>query len=73
MSIPFWKRGEARIAASAVGISEQNFSDILHRRRNVSVRRAYALASATGVPVIEWLTNAISKHPAFYGKPARSL
>lgn len=73
MGNTYWERGQQRKVARAVNISEQNLCDILHRRRQVSVRRAYELAGVVDVPAIEWLTNRISRHPAFYGKPAKTL
>ena len=72
-----WRRGEQAALAREAGISPQHVNDILHRRRGVSYSRARVLRDASArvlgrrneIPVLEWLLNRISEHPAFYGTP----
>ena len=71
----FWQRGELTKLAVLVGIRLNHLSEILHRKRGVSVTRALALERASKkvlgypVPWSEWLLNKDSSHPAFYGNP----
>lgn len=73
----FWQRGELTKLAAVVGIRLNHLSEILHRKRGVSVTRALALERASRkvfgypIPWNEWLLNKESDHPAFHGKPIR--
>ena len=76
--LPYWRRGVQALVARRAGISPQRLSDILHRRRGVTVATAKRLGRATDdlvrearVPWIVWLENRETSHPAFYGKPTR--
>ena len=73
----FWQQGEKIAFARFVGISKTYLSDILHRRRGVSPKRAAQFAMASKIVLgedkeihwKEWLFNRASTHPAFYGEP----
>ena len=75
----FWKRGENARLAKEAGISPGNLSEILHRSRGVSSKRAWALEAASrrvrgadgGVPWSDWVNNEFTTHPAFYGSPIK--
>ena len=67
--VEYWDAGEKAVVAEYIGISPQNFSDIIHRNRGVGYQRAKKLAFFTNIPVNEWMENRTSRHPAFYGKP----
>jgi hypothetical protein len=66
----YWSRGELTQLSEETGISPQQISDIIHRRRQVSFRRAVALQNACEnlgkkIPWTHWIANQTSSHPAF--------
>jgi len=71
----FWKHGQQAEVALQARISSQHLSDILHRRRGVSVERAQRLEKASRkvlgvrIPWEIWICNKQSNHPAFVGDP----
>jgi len=69
----YWADGEQKRLAARLGVSKQCINDILHRRITVSTKRAVKLEKLTGIAAIEWLTNRVSHHVAFYGEPKRFL
>lgn len=77
MKSKYWEFGERAAFAEAAGISRQQLSDILHRRRGVSVARARKFALITLklfghsylVTWIHWVENRTSEHSAFFGRP----
>lgn len=68
----FWITGQKGALAEAAGLSPSHLSDILHRRRGVSLTRARKLEDASedvlgyAIPAIAWLDNRNTSHPAFY-------
>jgi len=70
----FWHRGQRSEIADRAGISRAQFSEILHRKRRVSYRRAKLLEDVSGqvlgypIPCVEWLENETTAHPAFMGE-----
>lgn len=69
----YWAPGQQRKLAASLGVNRQYVNDVLHRRTRVSAARALKLESITGVPWQDWIMNSTSKHPAFFGKPAKKL
>jgi len=68
----YWDRNKRSELAEEAGISRKDLSEILHRKRGVSVRRAIMLSDAAEVlgldiPLLDWLKNRTTKHPAFLG------
>lgn len=74
-----WQRGQKTWLCREVDISTSNLSAILHRDREISKVLALKLEKGfykiTGFECrwYEWLCNKESRHPAFYGKPEKSL
>ena len=74
MKNDFWQRGEMAALAKAAGISQQQLSEILHRKRGVSMGRALWLAECTHslwgsdwyIEPSAWAFNKHTKHPAFF-------
>lgn len=77
MGNSFWKHGQQTEIAMLAHISTAHLSDILHRRRGVSVERARRLERTSGkilgtrIPWEVWVTNKFTKHPAFMGEPVK--
>lgn len=75
MKKPYWKRGELTELSYRSNISIQYISDIVHRRRGVSLKRAQSLSFVAStylgrdISVRAWLECKSTKHPAFFGKP----
>ena len=75
----FWKRGQRARLARLMGMSEQNLSEILHRRRGVSPQKAAMLEKCSEIVLtrkfkishVVWLFNKETKHPAFFQKPRK--
>lgn len=73
----FWRPGERARLASLCGITPQQLSDILHRRRVVGKFLALCLSSRLSmyfrkrarVSTMAFLFNKETKHPAFFGAP----
>jgi len=70
----FWKHGQQADIATQAHITASHLSDILHRRRGVSVERAKRLEKVSGkvlgtkIPWEIWVQNKITQHPAFIGE-----
>ena len=70
----FWKEGQKQKLAKATGIPFPHLSEILHRRRGVSGKRAKMLELVSGkilghpIPLLDWLFNKETTHPAFSKK-----
>lgn len=75
MTSSFWKHGQQAEIALQAHISPTHLSDILHRRRGVSVERAHRLEAASEkilglrIPWEIWACNYKTNHPAFVGEP----
>lgn len=73
MKKPFWKRGQKIAFARAAGVSRSYFSDVIHKRKSVGLKRALAF-EALSVKItykkIGWKHwyNETTKHPAFNEK-----
>lgn len=73
----FWRRrGVKAKVARLAGLSPNHLSEILRRRRGVSLDRAYALERASkacrhGISWMTWINSKTTSHVAFYGKPTR--
>ena len=71
----FWRPGEMANLARAAAITLPNLSATLHRRRRVSLDRAFQLECASAqvlkrpIPWSDWLNCQRTKHPAFFGRP----
>ncbi len=67
----FWQYSERATIAKLAGLSTGDLYKILRRERGVSVKRARKLESASKkvlsrpIPLIDWLTNDETGHPAF--------
>lgn len=66
----YWKHGDKKKLAQAAGLSVSGLSDILCRRRGVSVKRASALELAAAhlgynISKLCWLENKNTRHPGF--------
>lgn len=74
-----WELGQKRKIAELAGISEQNFSDIIHRIRQAHYDKAVALEAASAevlgaenkIPWKEFLTSRKSMNVYFIGEPKR--
>ena len=77
MTDPYWKHGQQAEIAVLAHVSAAHLSDILHRRRGVSVERAHRLEDASRkvlavrIPWEVWINNKITEHPAFVGVPVK--
>lgn len=75
MTNNYWKYGQRTKLAKLAGVSDQNLSDILHRKRAVGQHKAHLLEDASRrvlsepIPWTEFMLNATSVHPAFFGEP----
>lgn len=73
--LTYWKYGQRKAIAQRCGLSIQNMSEILSRRRGVSKEKAKELEAASAeilgyaIPFEAWLFNRATKHPAFLGSP----
>lgn len=71
----YWKHGQRRRIAELADISDAHLSDVLHRRRGVSLDVAKRLEAASGevlgvrIPWETWMCNKQSNHPCLEGKP----
>jgi hypothetical protein len=70
----FWKKGQKSALAKAAGIPLAHLSNILHRDRGVSPKRARLLEEKSAeilgwaIPWTEWVCNDTTTHPAFSKK-----
>lgn len=75
-----WKKGQRAKIADLAGISQQNFSDILHRKRRCSkLEKATILSAASdeilGVDEISWidfLDSYGTLNEYFFGDPIKA-
>ena len=75
----YWKRGEMKAFAEAAGIRPSHLSEILHRRRGVSIMRAVHLAALSedmfgfdrAIGMHCWAFNTRTSHKAFFGTGSR--
>lgn len=67
----YWKTKQRSEIAARAGIPRSNLSDILHRRRGVSLDLAHKLEAATdgNIPWTTWIKNKSTQHPGFFGLP----
>lgn len=68
----YWDEGDITRVAAVAGIHISDMSAILHRRRRVSVKKAFRLSQAAeslGYEIhwSEFANNLGTVHPAFYG------
>jgi len=73
MKKDYWRPGEKAEFSRIAGIDNAIVSKVLHRLIGVTKFKAFrfeAAAKAMGkdIPFIDWLFNATTKHPAFYGE-----
>ena len=73
---PYWQDGDITRVAEAAGIHITDLSAILHRRRRVSVKKAFRLMAAAermgyDIHWTDFADNYGTTHPAFYGEPHR--
>lgn len=72
----FWKKGLKSRLSERSGVSGAVISRVLHRKEGVGRYAAIKLeriAKELGldIPLMAWLYNRTTSHPAFYGKPAK--
>ena len=75
----FWKHRERARLADLAGVSNSYLSDILHRKRGVSQRKARTLEAASREALGDarvitwgtWMCNKTTAHVAFFGEPTR--
>jgi len=71
----FWCHGEKKRIADLLRIHPVSLTEVLHRKRGVSIGRAKLLERASkvvlghAIPFNDWLLNSTTTHPAFYGHP----
>jgi len=77
MTERFWQHGLKQMVCEVAGLRKAYFCDVLNRRRKVSEERARLLESSCSslgidIPKDVWLSNMVTKHPAFGGEPLES-
>jgi len=76
--IPFWRYGERAALAREMKIDQSHLSQILTRKRGVSVSRAQIMQHLCkklfkkSVPWRDWFFNKSSSHKAFSGKKEKA-